>query len=319
MNVNRRWLYGGVFLIALGAVLLGAQGGAVDGDAIAQALRLWPLLIIALGIGMLLRRTRFDVAGGMLAAAVPGLLLGGLIVAVPEVGPACRDIQPASFATRQGTFVGAASVDLRLACGDLSVTTAPGTGWQLEAGNATGRAATVDVSADRLSVATSSQSHVFGPFRGSDVWRLALPTANPLDLAAEISAGRGRFDLSGARLGSVRLAVNAADARVNLAEATVDYLSMSINAAAASVWLPAGQDLGADFSVNAGSLSICAADELGLRIRHEGVLGSTNYTGLVRTGDTWQSPGYSMANHHADVTISANVGSVDVNPLGGCQ
>jgi hypothetical protein len=49
------------------------------------------------------------------------------------------------------------------------------------------------------------------------------------------------------------------------------------------------------------------------------MLGSANYAGLVRNGDVWESPGYSMANHHADVTITANVGSVDINPAGGCQ
>jgi len=319
MMVNRRFLYGGVFLIAAGGVMLAAQGDAVDGDVVAQVLRLWPVVLIALGIGLLLRRTRFAMAGGLLAAAMPGLLLGGLVVAAPRMAPACADMRPATFETRQGTFDGAASVDLTLACGELSVTTAPGNGWQLEAGNATGPAPTVDVSADRLRVATTVGHAPFGFTRGGDVWRLSLPVAGRLDLAAEISAGRGRFDLAGAQLGNVRLAVNAGDARVDLAGATVAHLSMSINAASASVRLPATQDLGADFSVNAGSLAICAASDVGLRIHHDGVLGTTNYTGLVRSGNTWESPGYTTANHHADVTISANVGSVDVNPVGGCQ
>jgi len=319
MNVNRRWLYGGVFLIALGAVLLVAQDEAVDGDVVAQALRLWPVLVIALGIGLLLRRTRFNLAGGMLAAAMPGLLLGGLIVAAPGMGPECRGIEPASFETQQGTFDGAASINLTLACGDLSVTTAPGGGWQLETGNATGPAATVEVSAAALRVASSSLDRAFGPFRGHDAWRLALPTANTLDLAAEISAGRGRFDLAGARLGTMALVVNAGEARVDLSRATVDDLSVIVRAASVSLDLPVDQDLGADFSVDAGALRICAPSELGLRIRHDGVLGTTNYTGFVRSGDTWESPGYSMANHHADVTVTANVGSVDVNPVGGCK
>ncbi len=317
--VNRRFLYGGVFLVAAGAVMLVAEGGAVDGDVVAQVLRFWPVVLIALGIGLLLRRTRFEVAGGMLAAAMPGLLLGGLVVAAPRMAPECGDIRPASFATRQGTFDGAASVDLTLACGELSVTTAPGNGWQLQTGNTPGAAPMVGVSADRLSVVSSSREHAFDFIRGGDEWQLSLPVASTLDLAAEVNAGRGRFSLAGARLGNVRLAVNAGDARVDLAGATVAHLSMSVNAASAWVRLPTAQDLGADFSVNAGSLAICTASDVGLRIHHVGVLATTNYTGLVRSGDSWESPGYAMANHHADVTISANVGSVDVNPVGGCQ
>lgn len=319
MMVNRRFLYWGVFLVAAGAVMLVAQGDAVDSDVLAQALRLWPVVLIALGIGLLLRRTRFGVAGGMLAAVMPGLLLGGLVAAGPRMVPDCGDVMPTSFTTQQGTFAGAASVDLTIACGELSVTTAPGSDWKLETGNGTGRAAVVGVSADRLSVASSNEKHAFGFIRGGDDWRLSVPVASTMDLTVEVNAGRGRFDLAGARLGTVRLAVNAGDVRVDLAGATVGHLSMSVNAAAASLRLPATQDLEADFSVNAGSLRICAASDLGLRIRHEGVLDANHFTGLVRSGDTWESPGYSMANHHADVTIMANVGSVDVNPLGGCQ
>ena len=319
MNVNRRFLYWGVFLVAAGAVMLVAQGDAVTSDVVAQALRLWPVVVIALGIGLLLRRTRFGLAGGMLAAAMPGLLLGGLVVAAPQVVPDCGGIQPAGSDTRQGTFIGAASVDLSLACGELSVTTAPGSGWQLQTADTTGAVATVSASADRLSVTSSSQRRPFGFIRGGEDWRLSLPVASTLDLTAVVNAGRGRFDLAGAQLGNVRLAVNAGDAQVDLAEATVTHLSMSVNAASASLLLPTTQDFGADLSVTAGSLRICAASEVGLRIHTTTVLGSTNYAGLVRNDDVWESPGYSMANHHADVTITANVGSVDVNPVGGCQ
>ena len=318
MKVNHRFLYAGVFLVAAGGVMLVGLGGAVDGGTVAEALRLWPVAVIALGVALLLRRTRFGLAGGLLAAAMPGLLLGGLVVAVPRLPLDCGHVQPASFATRDGAFDGAASVELVLTCGELSVTTVPGSGWQLETGNVPGAIPVVDVSAHRLSVVSADRGRPFGVFRSGDAWRLALPVASTMDLTAEVNAGRGRFDLAGARLGNVQLAVNAGDAKVDLSGATVAHLSMRVNAAAASLRLPAAQDLSADFSVNAGSLKVCAPDEVGLRIRQSSVLGSTTVTGLVREGDRWESPGYSMANHHADVTISVNVGSVDVNPVGGC-
>ncbi len=317
MKLNRRLLYWGVFLVATGGVVLAAGGSGAAGDVIEQALPLWPVVVIALGIGLLLRRTRLATAGGVLAAAMPGLMLGGLIAVGPRVVPTCGHVEPASIATQQGTFVGAAAVDLRLGCGDLSVTTAPGNGWQLQAGDGTGFR--VDASADRLSVASSNHGRMFDFGRHGDTWRLALPTASPLDLSAEVDAGRGTFDLAGAQLGNVRLAVNAGDARLDLGGATVGHLSMRVNAAAGSVSLPAGQDLVADFAVNAGSLRICAPGDLALRIRGEVVLGAAHYPGLVHGGDTWESPGYATAIHHADLTVTANVASVDLNPEGGCQ
>jgi hypothetical protein len=319
MAVNRRFLYWGVFFVALGAVVLVAQANAVEGTDIAAVLRLWPVLVIALGVGLLLRRTRFDAAGGVLAAAMPGLLLGGLIVAAPQVGPECNGVRPAGFASQQGIFDGAASVDLRLSCGDLTVTAAPGAGWRLETGNGTGTAPVVDASSRRLSVASAVRERPFSFVRGSDVWHLSLPVANALDLAAEVNAGRGQFDLADARLGNVSLAVNAGEARVDLVGATLAHLSFNVNAGSAWLSLPGGQDLGADITVNAGAIHICAPPELGLRIHHEGVLAATTFGGLVHGGDTWESPGYSMADHHADVNIAANVASVDVNPMGGCK
>jgi hypothetical protein len=319
MTVNRRFLNIGVFLVAAGAVMLVAQGGAVDREDVARALGLWPVVVIALGVGLLLRRTRFGLAGGMLAAAMPGLLLGGVVIAAPRIGLECGDVGPASLATQQGTFYGAAAVDLRLACGDLAVTTTPGSGWLLQAGNASGAVPAVAASTDRLSVASSNQRRSFGALQSGDVWQLALPTAGRLDLTAEVDAGRGRFDLSGAQLGNVALAVNAGEARVDLTGAAVAQLSMRVNAAQAWLRLPAAGDTIADLSVNAGSLKVCAPSDLGLRIHQSVVLGATSYSGLLRSGDAWESAGYATAHHHADVTISVNVGSVDVNPVGGCQ
>ena len=65
MTVRHRFLYLGVFLVAVGGVTLAAQGDLFGSDAAAQALRLWPVVLIALGAGLLLHRTRFGLAGGL--------------------------------------------------------------------------------------------------------------------------------------------------------------------------------------------------------------------------------------------------------------
>jgi hypothetical protein len=318
MAINRRFLNWGVFFISMGAVLLVVQGAAVGDDDLAAVLRYWPVLVIALGVGLLLRRTRFSLAGGMLAAAMPGLLLGGMIAAAPRFSLDCSDLRPASLASREGSFSGAAAVELRLACGDLEVTTAPGSAWVLRSGGAV-RGPVVDASIDRLVVASATRNRPFGIGRDADTWKLALPTGNPIDLATEISAGTGTLDLAGARLGDVRLTVNAGDARVDLGSATLERLSARVNAAKATLTLPATSDFTADLRVNAGAISVCAPAGLGLRITGDRNLSSTTYPGLVRSGDAWVSPDYATAAHHADVTVTANVGSVDLNPEGGCK
>ena len=144
MTVRHRFLYLGVFLVAVGGVTLAAQGDLFGSDAAAQALRLWPVVLIALGAGLLLHRTRFGLAGGLVAAAMPGLLLGGALVAAPRLVPECSGgVAPGSVVSRQGTFDGPATVDLTFACGDLSVVTAPGPGWEIQTGDSGATTATV--------------------------------------------------------------------------------------------------------------------------------------------------------------------------------
>lgn len=319
MNVNRKLLYLGVFLATAGGVLLLAQAGLITEAGILSALGLWPLAVIAIGAAILLRGTRFALAGGLVAAILPGLLLGGLAAATPRFDAPCADISPASMTSRDGTFGSVATVELRLACGDVTVTTTAGATWRLDAGGG-GTGAIVDADAGRLSVRSADGSRSWPTWRSPDTWRLALPTGARLDLVAEVDAGRGRFDLGGARLGNVDLAINAGDTTIDLASASLDHLALDVNAAHAGLVLPAGQDTAADIEVNAGSVAVCVPDGVGLRLR-EGAsnLSTVSHAGLVRTGDAWQSPDYATTTHHADVSIATNVGSVDINPEGGCK
>ena len=79
-------------------------------------------------------------------------MLGAMFVAVPEI-PAfptpCTDAvtDGGTAITREGAFGTSAQVELELSCGDLAVTTAPGTAWSLDGTN--GRNRTADVSVVR--------------------------------------------------------------------------------------------------------------------------------------------------------------------------
>ena len=85
MTVKRGLLYFGVFLVAAGGVTLLVSAGVLDEARVADALAWWPLAVIAIGAGLVLRHTRAAVPGGVVAAAVPGLMLGAMFVAVPQL------------------------------------------------------------------------------------------------------------------------------------------------------------------------------------------------------------------------------------------
>lgn len=320
MRVNRRFLNWGVFLVAIGGVLVVADLAAVDSATIADALRLWPLAVIAIGIGLILRRTRFNVAGGMLAAAIPGLLLGGALAVVPHFSVDCggRGV-PVNVVSNQGTFDGPATVSVTSGCGTLVVNTAPGSAWEFNADNSAHRAPIIDATAQSLSIdsGTNDGWHFFDA--GRDSWNLTLPTSRIDDLSLVVNAGKGQIDLPGAQLGRLDVTTNAAETIVDISGASLTGVSGAVNAGLLSVHLPSGSDVSGSLTVNAGALQVCAPPGLGLRVTHGGVLSGVKVGGLQVTGNDWQSPDYASATHHADLSVIVNVGAVEINPIGGCK
>ncbi|HYO44734.1 MAG TPA: hypothetical protein VES19_16160 [Candidatus Limnocylindrales bacterium] len=321
MTVRRGTLYLGVFLLAAGAVTLGVATGLLDRTAVADATAmLWPVALIAIGAGLVLRRSPAALVAGIIAAALPGLALAASVVAVPEALGPCTDVLPipARAETRSGSFGSSAAVDLELSCGELNVNTGPGTGWSLTSRDGEGRRTTEVVDGSRLSVDTDRGTRRWGLATGQVEWDAVLPTGTTLDLATELNAGRAGLGLAGSRLGVLDLEINAGSLTADLAGASLDRLAVEVNAGSVGIVLPADSFSGS-LTANAGSLALCAPDQLALRVRSSAALGSIDVDGLSRRGSAWETPGYDTAPFKADLAIAANVGSVTINPEGGCK
>ena len=320
MRVNRRLLYSGVFFTAIGGVLVAVDVHAVDTATITEALRLWPIAILAIGLGLILRRTRLSVPGGILAAALPGLLLGGGFAVAPRIAVDCgAGGVPSSVATQQGVFSGPARVSVRTGCGRIDVTTAPGASWQFQPSDISTRTPIVDASAASLSIDAGGYDGWHSFDKSRDAWRLTLPTSRIDELVLIVNAGLGRVSLPGGQIDRIGVTANAAETIVDLSATSVASISGTVNAGLLSFQLPATADILASMRVNAGMLQVCAPPGLGLHIHHTGVLNTISVNGLRQTGADWQSPGYASATYHADMTITVDLGSVEIDPIGGCK
>ena len=320
MRANRRFLYWGVFLVAIGGVLVVADLAAVDSVTIADALRLWPVAIVALGIGLILRRTRFSLAGGLIAAALPGLLLGGAFAVAPHFSVDCGGRgEPTTVSTNQGSFDGPATVAVKSACGTLVVNTAAGSGWIFSGGNTADQQPTINADGRSLSI----DSGATGGWRvfesGRDKWNLTLPTTRIDNLSLVVNAGKGQVDLAGAQLGRLDITTNAAETVVDVSGASLTSVSGAVNAGLLSIHLPSGSDVTGSLRANAGALQICTPPGLGLRVTQGGVLSGVKVNGLQAAGNDWQSSDFASAAHHADLDVTVNVGAVEINPIGGCK
>ncbi len=319
MRVNRRFLYWGIFLVAIGGVLVAADLRAVDTATLTDALRLWPLAVVAIGLSIVLRRTRLSLPGLLFAAAVPGLVVGGALAVAPRfVGDCGARGEPARSATMQGAFDGPATVSVRSGCGSLSVKTAPGDGWQLDSGNTSGRTPKVNSSARSLSIDATIDDDWSVLDAGRDTWDLTLPTSDLDGLSLVVFAGHDRIDLPGSRIQHLALTVNAAEMVVDASAAAIADVSAVVNVGSLSIRLPAS-DLVGSLLVRAGELRICAPPGLGLRFTLSGTGEQVRVDGLQQHGSEWQSPDYATATHRADLRVSATFGAVEIDPIGGCK
>jgi hypothetical protein len=68
----------------------------------------------------------------------------------------------------------------------------------------------------------------------------------------------------------------------------------------------------AQVEMGVGSLRLRLPRSLGVKITKDSFLASFSPSGMVRRGDAWYSRGYDQARYRLDLSISAAMGSIDV-------
>ena len=325
MHVRRGFLGWGIFLILAGAIPLAVRAGYITDDQLGRFWTLWPLILVGVGLGLILARTRFGFVGGLVVAATVGIMVGGLLSAgvVGLSGGSCgSDPATAPFAARDGAIEGAGEVKLQLDCGDLTIATAQGSSWHLEGTDTKGAGPDVESSASSLDIRThDSNGASFLGFGARDTWRLTLPTSAQLGLDLQLNAGRGTVALGGATLTDLKLQMNAGSATIDLGSAAaIRAVDLQLNAGSLGLTLP-NLSMTGTIQANAGAVTICAPPGAGLRLHTgESVLASYDYAGhgLVQDGKTWTTPGFESATVRIELETNANAGSFSLDPEDGC-
>ena len=260
--------------------------------------------------------------GGLVAAVCLGVMAGGLVAAGSGLQIGCvGDDASTPFGRESGDLPDDAQVGISFHCGDLTVDTAAGSSWSVEGETGDGKPPTIGRDPDGVRVEATDATGVFG-FPGTrERWNITLPTDPTIDLDVVLNAGAGTLTLRRANLASIDATVNAGSLRIDLRDvAAASTLDGTVNAGSAVIWLP-GLPLEGDVTVNAGSLSICAPEDVGLRLTTgDNPLSSNNFEdeGLVRSGDGWETPGFGTAPIRIALHVQANAGSVSLNPRQAC-
>jgi hypothetical protein len=319
VHINRGLVFWGVALITAGGVALAIQAGVIDGAAARQLWRFWPILLIIIGLAIIAARTPFAIV----ATLVAGLALGGLAGTLVGGFPQGLDVgcggEPAHTAGDTGTFSGAANVELDLNCGELSVATAPGSDWDVDARYAGD--AEPQITADDGSLRVRVDDTQFFGFTDSrQNWSVTLPTDVDLDLSIDANAASSDLALDDARLTGLSIDANAGSVVITVPGASVDGFSLDANAGSVSMTADRGTTLSGSASMNAGSFELCVPDgvDVAITISDENITFSHNLgeSGLTRQGDTWRS---GTGDAAITLDVSGNAASFSLNPDGGCS
>ena len=324
MRIDRRLLGWGTFFIVVGTIPLAVRSGYLDAAVVEGWARLWPLLLIGWGLGLLLRRTPVDWLGGVVTTLTLGVMGGGLIATgwsgLP-VTAGCGDDSGAPFAAQRGTLASNGGLSVELPCGRLSLDAVDGTDWALEGSSEHGTAPGVETDGNVVRI-SGPEGFDVGFLGARTTWVVHLPRdpAN-VRLNVTVNAGEGRLALAGARLSSLNLTLNAGELTADAdGAATLERVNGTVNAGSGSVSLPA-MNVDANFTVNAGSLELCTPTDVGVRVQWSSTLASNNLDslGLEKVGeDVWQTSGFGSAGTRIDMNVTANAGSFALTIGGGC-
>ncbi len=321
MHINRGLLFWGLALVTGGAVALAVQLDYVDRGVVSDAWRLWPLILVAIGLAIVLSRTPFAVLGTVAAALVVGVAGGALLTVGPGV-VACGSSDPTSLQPHDGSFsADAVTTRLDFNCGTLRVAMAPGSDWSAKTGSTrSGASANVSSSGNALTISSPQGSFDFAGNRQR--WEVTLGSNPTYDLQVSPNAADANLDLASGAFSHLGLSLNAGSVTMNLAGATVDDIALSMNAGSFSISVDGDTSLDGGWEANAGSLELCTTTETAVRLTVD-----ANFTfshnldgsGLSRDGDTWTSANYAAATKRVTLTLSGNAASFSLNPNGGCS
>jgi hypothetical protein len=292
-----------VMLIGAGVVFLLNNLGIVSWDVWGTLLRLWPVLLIAIGLDLLVGR-RFPLGSALLAGLLVVVLVLAAQGALPVAVNASANVDRTETVSQPVEGAARAAVIIRFGSGELNVTALPSDSGQLVEGTADlSRGETL-----RQDYRKSGDSGVFtlasdgswssGPeffFNQQKSWDLGLNRDLPLDLQVNAGAGKSMLDLVSLNLRRLQLDSGVGQATVKLPE-TGKY-NVRING-------------------GVGQTVLMVPEGLAVRVEVDGGLGGVSAQGeFTREGDTYVTGNFANAENRATVEVDGGVGQLVLKTL----
>lgn len=290
---RRGSLVGPAILIGLGVVLLLNNLGMLPWSVWGTILRLWPVLIIAGGLDLLIGRR--SLWGSLLVVLLLALVVAGLLWLLGSgVGGAAGSeeiAQPLGNANRARVEIAPSVADLHLAAFAGSSSDLLAGTVNLARGETVSQDAEFEDGAVRFVLRSSG---VFASFGGGaeTAWELQINRDVPLDLEVALGVGDARLDLTGLQ---------------------VDELQANMAIGQTTVTLPQEGRFEAQVHGAIGQIVVVVPQGMAVRVHLGTALAGRQLPPDYRCEeDVCTSPGYISADNRVDLDLGLAIGSVVV-------
>jgi hypothetical protein len=290
-----------VVLIGLGVIFLLNNLGILSWDIWMTIIRLWPLLLVAVGLDILFGR-RSGVWAAITVFLIVGLFAGGtwLVQTTGSIWSGETSTQKISHPLKDSS---SAVIDINFGVGELEMGKISDLNTLLEG--------VLDITEDETLkqdlyfddetayLELSSTGTQFYPstlFRDwekdSRNWTINLSETVPIDLEIDTGAGRSEIDLTG----------------INLIELNVDS-----GVGETVVYLPDSGDFNAWVSLGVGELVVYVPEDLNVRIHMDTGIGNNSISGdYLQAGSVYYSPGFEDSEDQVELYVDGGIGEVRV-------
>lgn len=304
---SRGGIVGPVLLVAAGIFFLLSNLGVISWSFWDAAWRLWPVVLIAIGLDLLVGRRSIWSSLLVLLVTV-GFLAAGffwLVTSDDLGGGSVSDTISQSLSGAES-----AEVEINFGVGQVTVGALPADSEELIAGTIERPQeirveqsfdVTGDVAHYRLrtegSVRSVQSIPFFGPSDDNWRWDLQLNRDVPLRLTVDTGVGQTTLDLR---------------------QMTLETVNVDTGVGQTTVILPGHGEIEASVSGGVGELIIELPEGVAARIDSDTGLGNTDIADVFeRIGNVYESPGYDGALDRINLSLSAGIGQVTVRTYSG--
>lgn len=315
-----------VVLIGVGLVWLLSNMGIIPAASLALAWRLWPLIIIIIGLDLIFGR-KTPLVGALVGVLAVALVVGILLFA-PVLGWKAPEMETHSFSEALGN---ATTAELKLDLGSATNTiNVLGDSGELitaridHAGDVYFLVGGTDSSRTVSLGASSSEWTSWMPGNQAPKWFISLSPKAVWEMEIDCGSGSTSMDFTGLQVADLAVDIGSGSVNAILAQSSTGYnASFTGGSGSLHLTVPTGTNLTVQLDGGSGSISVelPAGAKVRVEAQDDGS-GSLNLPkGLVRISGAdedrdlgvWESAGYETANYQVLILIlDAGSGSINI-------